>query len=43
MNISKRQLRNKIKDDWINDLMICYTEKEIFKSLDDDETITRRF
>jgi hypothetical protein len=43
MNISKRELRNKIKDDWINYLMICYMEGEIFKSLDDDETITRRF
>jgi hypothetical protein len=41
MNI-KRELRNKIEDDWMNDLMVCYTEKEIFKSLD-DETITRRF
>eukprot|EP00267_Zea_mays_P041426 XP_020393320.1 uncharacterized protein LOC109939546 [Zea mays] len=41
-NIIKRELRNKIEDDWMNDLMVCYTEKEIFKSLD-DETITRRF
>jgi hypothetical protein len=42
MNIIKRELRNKIEDDWMNDLMVCYTDKEIFKSLD-DETITRRF
>ena len=42
MNIIKRELRNKIEDDWMNDLMVCYMEKEIFKSLD-DETITRRF
>jgi hypothetical protein len=41
-NIIKRELCNKIEDDWMNDLMVCYTEKEIFKSLD-DETITRRF
>jgi ribosome-associated toxin RatA of RatAB toxin-antitoxin module len=39
MNIIKRKLRNKIEDDWMNDLMVCYTEKWIFKSLD-DETIT---
>jgi hypothetical protein len=39
MNIIKRELGNKIEDDWMNDLMVCYTEKEIFKSLD-DETIT---
>jgi hypothetical protein len=42
MNIIKRELRNKIEDDWMNDLMVCYMEKEIFMSLD-DETITRRF
>jgi hypothetical protein len=42
INIIKRELRNKIEDDWMNDLMIFYTEKDIFKSLD-DETITRRF
>jgi hypothetical protein len=42
MNIIKRELRNKIEDDWMNDLMVCSTEKEIFKSLD-DENITRRF
>jgi hypothetical protein len=42
MNIIKRELRNKIEDDWMNDLMVCYTEKEIFKSLD-DEIIIRRF
>jgi hypothetical protein len=42
INIIKRELRNKIEDDWMNDLMVFYTEKDIFKSLD-DETITRRF
>ena len=42
MNIIKRELRNKIEDDWLNDLMVCYTEKEIFKSID-DELIIRRF
>jgi hypothetical protein len=40
MNIIKRELRNKIENDWMNDLMVCYTEKEIFKSLE-DEIITR--
>ena len=42
MNIIKRELCNKIEDDWMNDLMVCYTEKEIFKSID-DEIIIRRF
>jgi hypothetical protein len=32
----------KIEDDWMGDLMVCYMEKEIFKSLD-DETIAIRF
>jgi hypothetical protein len=41
MNIIKRELRKKIEDDWLNDLMVCYTEKEIFKSIN-DELIIRR-
>jgi hypothetical protein len=39
MNIIKSNLRNKINDDWFNDLMICYTEREIFKSLEDVDII----
>ena len=42
MKIIKSKLRNKIADDWFNDLMVCYTEREIFKALD-DATIIRRF
>lgn len=42
MNIIKRELRNQIEDDWMNNLMVCYTEKEIFKSID-DEIIIQRF
>ncbi|AES87854.1 transmembrane protein, putative [Medicago truncatula] len=32
-------LCNKINDVWFNDLMICYTEQEIFKSFDDVDII----
>ncbi|KAH1220862.1 hypothetical protein GmHk_12G034395 [Glycine max] len=32
MKIIKSKLRNKINDVWFNDLMVCYTEREIFKS-----------
>ncbi|CAI8593708.1 unnamed protein product [Vicia faba] len=39
MKIIKSKLRNKINDVWFNDLMICYTEREIFKSLDDIDII----
>lgn len=42
MKIIKSKLRNKINNDWFNDLMICYTERDIFKQLDDD-VIARRF
>ena len=35
MKIIKSDLRNKIGDDWLNDLMICYVEKEIFAQIDD--------
>ncbi|XP_058749093.1 uncharacterized protein LOC131622065 [Vicia villosa] len=39
MKIIKSKLHNKINDVWFNDLMICYTEREIFKSLDDIDII----
>jgi len=39
MKIIKSKLRNKINDVWFNDLMICYTEQEIFKSLHDIDII----
>jgi hypothetical protein len=42
MNILKRELCNKIEDDWLNDLIICYIDKEVLKSNDDD-LIIRRF
>ncbi|KAK2409255.1 zinc finger MYM-type protein [Trifolium repens] len=39
MNIIKNKLCSKINDVWLNDLMICYTEREIFKSIDDVDII----
>lgn len=42
MKIIKSKLRNKIADDWFNNLMVCYIERELFKSLD-EATILRRF
>ena len=41
MKIIKSKLRNKMNNDWFNHLMICYTEREIFKELDDDAIIKR--
>ena len=42
LNIIKTDLRNKMGDEWLNDLMICYTEKEIFRKID-IEKIKKRF
>ena len=42
MKIIKSKLRNKMKNDWFNDLMICYTEREIFRELHSDD-IGKRF
>jgi len=39
MKIIKTKLCNKINDVWFNDLMICYVEREIFKSIDDVDII----
>ncbi|KAL0458689.1 UNVERIFIED_CONTAM: hypothetical protein Slati_0496100 [Sesamum latifolium] len=50
MNIVKTKLRNKIGDEWLNDLMICYIERKIFADIDDEVILqyfqnmqTRRF
>jgi hypothetical protein len=42
MNIIKTDLRNRVSNEWFNDLMICYTERKIFQSLD-DRMIMERF
>jgi hypothetical protein len=34
MKIIKTELRNKMSDGWLNDLMVCYIEGRIFKGLD---------
>jgi hypothetical protein len=34
MNIIKTDLRNRMSDEWLNDLILCYIEKEIFRGLD---------
>ncbi|KAK2429994.1 zinc finger MYM-type protein [Trifolium repens] len=39
MKIIKSKLRNKINNEWFNYLIICYTEQEIFESLDDVDII----
>ena len=34
MKIINTKLRSKMTDGWLNDLMVCYIEREIFKSID---------
>ena len=34
MKIIKIELRSNMTDGWLNDLTICYIEREIFKSID---------
>jgi hypothetical protein len=34
MKIIKTKLRNKMTNGWLNDLMVCYIEREIYKGLD---------
>ena len=42
MSIIKTDLRSKMGDEWLNDLMICYNEKEIFRKIG-NEQIKKRF
>ena len=37
MKIIKTELRNKMSDAWLNDLMVCYIEREIFKGIELDK------
>jgi hypothetical protein len=31
MKVVKTELRNKMTNGWLNDLMVCYIEREIYK------------
>ncbi|XP_062088660.1 uncharacterized protein LOC133795220 [Humulus lupulus] len=42
MNIVKNQMRNKMGDEWLNDSLIVYLEKDIFNTID-NETIIHHF
>jgi hypothetical protein len=39
MAVIKTDLRSKMGDDWMNHLVICYIEKEIFRSISNDKII----
>ncbi|KAH7655857.1 Ribonuclease H-like protein [Dioscorea alata] len=41
MNIIKTDLRNKIGDEWLNDMMICYIERQLFATIDDEAILVR--
>ena len=42
MNIVKTDLRNRMGDEWLNDSLLAYVEKDIFNTID-RETIMQRF
>ena len=41
MNMIKNQLHNRIEDQWMNDCLLTYIEKDIFKIIECEETIQR--
>ena len=41
MNIIKNRLRNRIGDQWINNCLVTYTEKDIFKTIECKEIMQR--
>ena len=41
MNIIKTELRNKMGDDWMNHSMVCYIERDVFQSVNDDDILYR--
>jgi hypothetical protein len=42
MKIIKTDLRNRMRDDWMNDCMVVYIEREIFETIE-NEAILQRF
>ena len=41
MNIIKNRLRNQIEDQWMNDCLVTYIEKYIFKTIKCEEIMQR--
>ena len=41
MNIIKNRLRNQIGDQWMNDCLVTYIEKDIFKTIKCEEIMQR--
>jgi hypothetical protein len=41
MNIVKNRLRNRMGDQWMNDCLITYIEKDIFKTISNEEIMQR--
>ena len=41
MNIIKNRLRNRIRDQWMNDCLVTYIEKDIFKTIKCKEIMQR--
>ena len=41
MNIIKNRLRNQIGDQWMNDCLVTYIEKDIFKTIECEEIMQR--
>jgi hypothetical protein len=39
MNIIKTELRNRMNDDWMNYNMVCYIERDVFHSINDDDIL----
>ena len=41
MNIIKTDLRNRMGDDWMNYNMVCYIERDVFQTINDDDILYR--
>ncbi|XP_028117856.1 uncharacterized protein LOC114315439 [Camellia sinensis] len=42
MNIVKNRLRNRMGDEWMNDSLVVYTERDIFDGIDNDTILGRQ-
>ena len=41
MNITKNSLRNRMEDTWMNDCLVTYIEKNIFREVQNEKIVNR--
>ena len=41
INIIKIESRNKMGDEWLKDMFVCYIKRQVFETIDDEDILVR--